>query len=133
MAAKRKRLFVLVELSVPPGITAGLARREVRERIRNMAGWSWESEGVRLISLKPARRPSPRRAPAPAPAMGNEPDWEAIARADGWRGATEADRAGDHAARYADFYNPSRHTFHVSNGRGWEAVCRFYGLGVRHE
>lgn len=54
--------------------------------------------------------------------------WEGVARADGWREATDADRAGNLPAQFADFYNPRRKSFHRSNGRGWQGLCEFYAL-----
>lgn len=55
---------------------------------------------------------------------------EFAARADGWREATDVDRAGNLMARHADFYNPARGAFHISNGTGWRGLCRFYGLAA---
>lgn len=55
--AKRKRLTMLVTVSVPDDLTAAEARREVRTLINHQSGWlsRLEEGDVKAISVKPVK------------------------------------------------------------------------------
>jgi hypothetical protein len=52
--AKRKRITMLVTVSVPSDMTAAAARREVRSLITHQGNWSAEPEDVKAIAIESA-------------------------------------------------------------------------------
>lgn len=59
MTAKRKQIAMLVVVSVPEGMTAAQARREVRTLITDQCNWSADEGSVKAIKVAPAARRNP--------------------------------------------------------------------------
>jgi hypothetical protein len=62
MAKTRKRVTMLVTVSMPSEITAAQARREVKSRVKDLCNEAYETDEsvVKFISLTPALKRTPR-------------------------------------------------------------------------
>jgi hypothetical protein len=54
--AKRKKVTILVTVSVPEDMTAAHARQEVRSLINHQANWSANYDDVKAVSVRPAKK-----------------------------------------------------------------------------
>lgn len=56
MAAKKKRITMLITVSVPERMSAGAARREVRTLINEQCLFSpeWDEEDIKAVRVAPA-------------------------------------------------------------------------------
>lgn len=54
MTRTRKRVTMLVTVSVPRDVTAAHARREVKTLVGSACNWSLDPDDVKVISIKPA-------------------------------------------------------------------------------
>lgn len=52
----RKRIPMLVTVSVPVGMTAAEARREVRTLITEQCNWRADSDDVKAIAVRPVKK-----------------------------------------------------------------------------
>jgi hypothetical protein len=51
---KRKKITMLVTVSVNSAMTAAEARREVRSLISHQANWFWDEDDIKCAAARPA-------------------------------------------------------------------------------